>query len=133
MITLPISSVVAVILSLIYVCLSLNVIAYRRKNRISFGDNGDKQLERKIRAHANFIEYTPLVLILMVLIESQYPQNLRLIAMGSCFIAARLIHLKGILYPSPKIPFRVVGMVLTFSVILGLSGVLLAQVVFQRV
>ncbi len=37
--------------------------------RLSFGDNGNIQLRQRIRQRSNFVEWTPLVLILMILAE----------------------------------------------------------------
>ena len=49
--------------------LSLNIIIERRKNKVSFGDDGNRTLMRRIRAHGNFIEYTPIFLISLIGIE----------------------------------------------------------------
>jgi hypothetical protein len=39
---------------------------------VSLGDGGDKELQTWIRAHANFIEYVPLCLILIYTLSSYY-------------------------------------------------------------
>ena len=49
--------------------ISINVISERRKNKISFGDDGNRTLMRRIRAQGNFIEYTPIFLISLIGIE----------------------------------------------------------------
>lgn len=121
MINLPITSLTAAFLALIYVGLSLNVILYRRKNNISLGYGTHEILERKIRAHSNFIEYVPLALILMSLTELQSNLPNLLISLSLCLILGRICHIKGLLSPSLKIPFRVIGMVLTFSAIASFS------------
>ena len=49
--------------------LSLNIIIERRKNKVSFGDDGNRTLMRRIRAQGNFIEYTPIFLISLITLE----------------------------------------------------------------
>ena len=49
--------------------LSMNVIKLRRQGKISFGDDGDRVLMRRIRAQGNFIEYTPIFLLSLIAIE----------------------------------------------------------------
>mgnify|MGYP002526380398 CR=1 FL=1 len=50
----------------ILIKLSINVILERRKNKVSFGDDGNRALMRRIRAQGNFIEYTPIFLISLI-------------------------------------------------------------------
>ena len=57
---LLITSVIAAALTLIFIKLSFNVIALRRKNKVSLGSGGHEDLERAIRAQANFSEYVPI-------------------------------------------------------------------------
>ena len=73
------SSMAASILGPLLIILSVRVIRYRRSNRIALGAKDDKQLERRMRAQANFAEYTPLALILLVINELQYPDSWRVI------------------------------------------------------
>ena len=57
------------ILALLYVVLGLQVSRLRRGNRVLFGDNGSGQLRSAIRAHANFIEYVPIIVLMIALLE----------------------------------------------------------------
>ena len=67
---MPITAVYAALLTLLFVFLSGRVIAWRRAQRIEIGDGADKELLRRMRVHANFVEYTPFFLVLMALAES---------------------------------------------------------------
>ena len=58
----------AAILGLIYAGLSGWVIGGRLGGNVLFGDGGQDGLQRRIRSHANFQEYVPLTLILIVMI-----------------------------------------------------------------
>ncbi|MEM6812165.1 MAG: MAPEG family protein, partial [Pseudomonadota bacterium] len=68
-----ITSFYAGILAIMYLFMSTNVIKGRRANKISVG-HADKKGEnedllRRVRIHANFIEYVPIALILIFLLE----------------------------------------------------------------
>ena len=66
---LLITSVIAAALTLIFIKLSFNVIGLRRKNKVSLGSGGHEDLERAIRAQANFSEYVPIGIILLACLE----------------------------------------------------------------
>ena len=64
-----ITSLYTALLALILIFLSIKIIQNRRSAKISLGENGDDFLHRKIRAHGNFIEYTPIFLIQREILE----------------------------------------------------------------
>ena len=115
--------------------LSINVIKFRRQNKVSFGDDGDRTLMRRIRAQANFIEYTPIFLLSLIGIEWLAVDNipyyfLYINIAGSLFIIGRILHALS-LYEK-KIMHRKTGMIITF-VSLQLNGILLLVLVFYKI
>ena len=54
---------------LVALWLAINVTRNRAKREIDMGDGGDADMQRVVRVHGNNSEYTPLVLILLALIE----------------------------------------------------------------
>ena len=115
--------------------LSINVIKLRRQNKVSFGDDGDRTLMRRIRAQANFIEYTPIFLLSLIGIEWLAVENipyyfLYINIVGSLFIIGRILHALS-LYDK-KIMHRKTGMIITF-VSLQLNGILLLVLVFYKI
>jgi uncharacterized membrane protein YecN with MAPEG domain len=110
------------LLGLVFLALSMRVIWFRRKG-IYFGDGGDPQLQRAIRGHANFAEYVPLALVLMLLLESGGASNVTLHALGLALLVARMLHGYALSF-TPKFVFgRFWGTVLTFTVI-GVAALL---------
>jgi len=109
------------ILALIYVVLTCRVVGYRIANRVLFGDGGSEDMTRRIRAHGNFIEYVPLALILMGILDTQLASPGLLHVLGIALVASRVLHAIGVLYT--VIPARIIGMVLTLAVI-GVEAVL---------
>ena len=51
--------------ALLMIVLVYRVVAYRRGAKIGLGDGGDTRLLRRMRVHANFIEYVPMALLLI--------------------------------------------------------------------
>jgi uncharacterized membrane protein YecN with MAPEG domain len=114
-------AVFASILALMFIKLSLNVIGFRRKNKVSIGAGGVDELERAMRAHGNFAEYVPLGLFLMGALELNGAPSVLVALLGSLLVIGRYFHAKGINEPPPEFTNRVRGMKLTFAA-LGLSA-----------
>jgi len=118
---LVVTAALASVLALMFIKLSFNVIALRRKNKISLGAGGIEELDRAIRAHGNFAEYVPLGLFLIGSLELN-GAPLELVALlGAVLILGRFFHAKGINQAPPEFSNRVRGMKLTFAA-LGLSA-----------
>ena len=103
-------------LTLIFIWLSLRVIRYRRAERIPLGSGGDAALERAIRAHANFAEFVPFAVLLLILAEWGGAWPWLLHALGALLVAARLSHGIGIVQEPEDFRLRVFGMMGTFGV-----------------
>ena len=111
---LLITSLVASIAAIIFVNLSFNVIKLRRKNQVRIGNGGVEELERAIRAHANFAEYVPIGLILLACLEANGASWWLVLIPGIGLIIGRIIHAIGVQEPPPQISKRVLGMKITF-------------------
>jgi uncharacterized membrane protein YecN with MAPEG domain len=108
------------LLGLLFLALSARVIQFRRRG-ISLGDGGDPKMQRVIRGHANFAEYVPLALVLMLILELAHTSVYLLHALGIALLAARMLHGYALSF-STHFPFgRFWGAALTFSV-LGVSA-----------
>ncbi len=59
---------------------------------IPWGDGGDHILATRIRVFGNFVEYVPVVLVLMALLEASGATSWSLHALGAGLVSARLIH-----------------------------------------
>jgi uncharacterized membrane protein YecN with MAPEG domain len=60
---LIITTLIACILAALFLRLSFGVIRLRRHHKVGLGSGGVDDLERAIRAQANFAEYVPIALI----------------------------------------------------------------------
>src|SRR5258706_7209891 len=124
-----VTPIYAGILAILFFVLSLRVIALRGHGA-SLGDGGDPKLLRRIRAHGNFIEYVPLILIMMGMLElSRYSVYL-LHALGITLVVARLLHGYALSF-TERFKFGLFwGTALTFLVML-VCGVLCLYLVVQ--
>jgi uncharacterized membrane protein YecN with MAPEG domain len=120
---MPITAFYASLLALLFLLLSLRVIAQRREARVEIGHGESAQLLRRMRVHANFAEYVPMTLILMALAESLKAPSFFIHLPGLVLIAARVIHAYGLSQTPHILKLRVLGMWLTFIVI-GISALL---------
>ncbi len=115
------TSIIAAILTIIFVKLSFAVIGLRRKNKVGLGSGGYDDLERAIRAQGNFAEYVPIGLILIACLELNGAPWWLVILPGIALIIGRLIHAKGINEPPPNFSSRVLGMKFTFGTLIALA------------
>lgn len=125
---MTISMITAGLLGILLIALSAYVIAGRVKFKIDLGDGDNPAMVQRIRAQANFVEYVPVALILLMLVEHAGigPRWLAM-AMGGALVVGRVLHAQG-LVASPGATFgRFVGTNLTALVILTGSIALLGR------
>jgi hypothetical protein len=114
------------ILAIWFVVLSLRVVNLRHGG-ISFGDNGDREVTRIVRAQANFAEYVPLALLLMGFLEASRYSIYLLHALGIVLVIARLLHGFALSFGWARAFGRFVGTALTFIVLLIEAGLCVYQ------
>ena len=118
------------ILALLYIVLGLQVSRLRRGNKVLFGDGGNIKLRSAIRAHANFAEYVPIIVLMVAVLEMSGTPALRVHLLMGALLLARLLHPLG-MYVGPRtLQFqicRVGGILLTLLVMLGAALLLLRR------
>jgi uncharacterized membrane protein YecN with MAPEG domain len=116
------------ILALLYLVLGLQVSRLRRGNKVLFGDGGNIQLRSAIRAHANFVEYVPIIVLMIAMLEMSGMPAMRVHLLMGALLVARLLHPLG-MYVGPRtLQFqicRVGGISLTSLVMLAAALLLL--------
>lgn len=123
MASLQVTSFFAALAALGLAGLGLYVAYYRMRARIAYGDQEDKVLRRRIRTHGNFIEYVPIALIALGLVEFSGAPKWQVWALGIALTIARVLHAAGLL--SGRLYFRAPGATLTFIVLAALGVLLL--------
>ncbi len=110
------------LLSLLFLLLSIRVVKFRVEG-ISFGDGGNPVLLRRIRAHGNFSEYVPLILLMIGVLELSHFSAWLLHALGLTLLVARLLHGYSLAFTESFKFGRFWGTALTFGLLL-VCGVL---------
>jgi uncharacterized membrane protein YecN with MAPEG domain len=118
-VTLTYTLMFAVAFALINLWLAFRTGKVRLGANVSVGDGGNPLLAARMRAHANFLEYVPLALILIGLIEMRVGPSQILFGLGIALVLARVAHAFGMERPVPN-PFRAGGILVTFLVTIAL-------------
>ncbi|CAN5320899.1 MAPEG family protein [soil metagenome] len=129
--SLAIVPVYAAILGLLFVALSLAVVNQRRAGRVAIGVSGDSELERRVRVHGNFAEYTPLALLLLAMAEWRGAPALLLHLLCMMLVIGRATHAWGVSHADEDFRFRTAGMIATFMTIIVTALTLIAQAVLR--
>ena len=109
MIIASITLLYAGLLALLFVALTVRVIQLRGRRKVGIGDGGHEDLALAIRVHANFVEFVPLVLILMALLEATAAPAIALHVIGIVLVVSRLAHAQGLSGSQGASPGRFVG------------------------
>ena len=117
----PITAFYAGLLGILFFYLSALVVKDRLSKKIPLGDGDDNHFRQVIRAHGNFSEYTPIVLILLFIAEVNLSQPTILHLAGSALLSGRFLHAFGLRRHSGSSWQRVSGMLLTFASLITLS------------
>jgi uncharacterized membrane protein YecN with MAPEG domain len=106
------------LLTLWYLLLSARVVHNRGRFKVSLGDGDNPELRLAIRAHANFAEYVPLALLLLLILElsrfSIYVTHL----IGATLVLSRLLHGAAFAFGREWRFGRSAGIALTFLVLI---------------
>lgn len=92
---LPVTLIFAGALTLINVWLAMRVGQVRGRHKVNVGDGGNDAVIRRMRAHANFVEYAPFALALVGLIEFSVGTTIWLWIAAVAFLFARIAHAFG--------------------------------------
>jgi len=108
---LPITALYAGVLAIFALYLSFRAGSFRGKAGASvlFGDPPNMELVERVRVHQNFLEYVPIILILMGAIELNGGSATFLHSIGIALIVARIAHAIGLKHDNMGHPGRLIG------------------------
>jgi uncharacterized membrane protein YecN with MAPEG domain len=122
------------LLAILFFVLSVRVIALRGNPAFAFmaqGKGDEELLQRAIRAHGNFAEYVPFMLIILYLLEMSGTSPAKLHVLGGAFLLGRIMHGICMGFMRSNMPLRVGGTVLTLIPFISSAVALLFQVLQQ--
>jgi uncharacterized protein len=118
MIVIPVSAIFIGIFAVFQIPLTIMVGYRRARTGIQFFDGGDQILLRRMRAHGNYTETVPIVLLAMVAAEVTGAPSWLLWVGGASLLAGRAMHAAILVARGWGLP-RAIGMILTFMPMLG--------------
>jgi uncharacterized membrane protein YecN with MAPEG domain len=110
------------LIGVLAVLLTLQVGRIRTRKRISLGDGGDPEMIAAIRAHGNLVEFAPLCLLIIWLLNGPYGHR-TIAVLGIILLACRVLHAGGMLGLIPM--GRTAGAVGT-TIVLAAASIMLA-------
>jgi uncharacterized membrane protein YecN with MAPEG domain len=127
-----VTAIYLAILALLYTVLAVQVGRLRQRDRAAFGDNGSLQLRSAIRAHANFIEYVPIITLMVAMLEMSGLAAVWIHVLLDALLLSRLLHPLG-MYAAPNtLQFRlgrVGGITITLVLLLVCAATILARAI----
>lgn len=111
----------AALCTLLVLVLAGRVMAYRLTHRVGLGDGGHGDLQRRIRAHANAVEYLPLALLLLGGMELNGYSDTLIHAFGATLLVSRVLHAWGLSRHAGTSAGRFAGTVLTLLLMIAMS------------
>lgn len=119
--------------ALLLVVISVRVTLLRGKHRVALGTGANPELERAVRAQANFAEYAPTFLLVLAGLAFARESDFVIHALGVLFLAGRIVHAWAVTQEGPwHLRGRRIGMTLTWGV-LAVGAVMLLGIAVTSV
>jgi uncharacterized membrane protein YecN with MAPEG domain len=117
---LPVTLTAAASAAFIAIWLGIRVGQVRGSEKVSIGDGGNEKVIRRMRAHANFVENTPFVLVLIAAIELAGRGGAWLPYVAGIYMLGRIAHGLG-MDDRAFGKGRMIGTLITMLTLLGLA------------
>ena len=130
---LPITLTAAGAAAIINFWLAMRIGRVRTRDKVLMGDGGNESLIAAMRAQANFVEYTPFILILIGLIEMAAGTSTWLWIVSILYMLGRVAHGLGMTGNLPR--GRMIGTIISMLTLvgLGLYAVVIAHTASGRI
>ena len=109
------------LITMLAIFLAFKVGITRGKTNTLLGEGDSSELLQSIRSHGNLMESAPITLILLLLLEMQSVADWKLHLIGSSFFFFRILHAYGISISRESTPYRVIGALGSWMLMLGMS------------
>lgn len=122
--SIPITLMYASFFALFAIVLSFRAGSFRGKTGISVlhGEPANLELAERVRTHQNFLEYVPMILIVMGAIELTGGSNMFLYVVGDLLVIARIAHAIGLKHDRMSHPGRLIGAGGTALITVAVAG-----------
>jgi hypothetical protein len=117
----PASFLYAGLLGLLLVGLSVHVVRARRRFKVGLGTGAAEGMQQAVRIQANFAEYVPFAVLLLICAEVTGMPTAAVHAAGMLLVVSRVLHAAGLASSPGSSAGRFYGTAGTWLVILALS------------
>lgn len=117
--------------TILVVFLAVRVAQWRFRHKIGLGDGGDRELLKRVRAHANAIENMPLALLLLGGMELNGYSSGLIHGFGGVLLVSRIAHAWGLSHSSGTSKGRLLGSLFTWVLMLTMAVFAIAGYVGQ--
>lgn len=117
--------------TILVVFLAVRVAQWRFRHKIGLGDGGDRELLKRVRAHANAVENMPLALILLGGMELNGYSSSLIHGFGGVLLLSRIAHAWGLSHSSGTSRGRFLGSLFTWLLMLAMAVFAIAGYVRQ--
>lgn len=124
---MAISGIYAALCALLLLVLSVRISLRRNTEKIGIGTGQDEVITRRIRVQGNFVEYVPMALVLLLLLETNHTAPWLLHSFGVVLVVSRIAHAIGLGKSAGTSPGRLLGTAGTWLLLLVMSLLLLWQ------
>ncbi len=121
MVAPTITALYAALNAILNIYLANQVSTARGKHKVSIGHGESPELLLAARIHSNNAEFVPLALVMLLIAELLGGASVIIHVCGGLLLLARVAHAVGMPRKAPNF-FRFTGVVLTWALIVGLSG-----------
>jgi uncharacterized membrane protein YecN with MAPEG domain len=117
--------------ALLVVFLAVRVAQWRFRHKIGLGDGGDRELLKRVRAHANAVENMPLALILLGGMELNGFPGPMIHGFGGVLLASRMAHAWGLSHSSGTSRGRLLGSAFTWLLLVVMAVIAIGGFAMQ--
>ena len=109
--SIPVTLTYASFFAIFGLILSFRAGTFRGKAGVSilYGDPANMELAQRIRVHQNFLEYVPMILIVMGALEASGVSRMFLYVIGDLLVIARIAHAVGLKHDNMSHIGRLIG------------------------
>jgi uncharacterized membrane protein YecN with MAPEG domain len=122
--SIPVTLTYASLFALFALVLSFRAGSFRGKSGVSilFGEPVNMELAERVRVHQNFLEYVPMILIMMGALEASGVSRMFLYVVGDLLVVSRIAHAIGLKHDNMAHIGRLIGAGGTALITLVMGG-----------
>lgn len=124
---MAITGIYAALCVLLLLILSARISLRRNTEKIGIGTGKDEVMARRIRVQGNFVEYVPMALLLLLVLEANQTAPWLLHTFGIALVLARIAHAIGLSGSAGTSSGRFLGTMVTWLLMLAMAVLLLWQ------